>query len=248
MPFIHRKTISQLLLSFGVVAAVVTPAAIACTQPLGTGPEASHAATQSAPMAFDEGATIGNGHNSAWYEYNPSTGVFVRIYSWYDPASDTTPIQPDEIDVTDDPELGIGGGSASTTSTHTAGEESIACDRGTPLPSITVTGITYGRGSLVGFLWRAMMGFGGGLRTTIKPQWSEVTIDVSNADCRNDVDETQVCATVMHALSLRGQGAVRAPGVGQTFRFVYRDGQHQTWEGTGVTGLCVSIRQGCYRP
>lgn len=228
---------------------LLPPPTQACTQPLGIEPESTSGATQSGPLAYDEGVSTGYGHNSAWYEYDPSTGLFVRVWSWYDPASDVTPIQPDEIDVTDDPELGIGSSGASAASPPRRGEESISCERG-PLPTITVTATTYsGGGSLVGFLWRATMGASGsGSRAAIRGQWAEMVIDVPDADCRNDVDEMAVCASVMHWLTLRGQGLVRTPGQGQWFRFIYRDGQHQTWQGSGVNGYCVQIRQGCYRP
>lgn len=229
------------------------PPASACTQPLGIGPEEPDSAMQSSPLAFDEGASIGYGHNSAWYEYNPSIGAFVRVYSWYDPASDTTPLQPDEIDVTDDPELGLAGLAASAASTQRNGEETISCDRGFPLPSRTVTATIYGGGggSLIGFLWRSIMlaaGGGSGSRVAIRGQWAEVTINNSERDCDDTIDEVLVCGSVMHWLSLQGGGAVRPPGQGQWFRIVYRDGQHQTWQGTGVNGVCVGIRKGCHRP
>lgn len=65
MPSIQASALRGALLPFALVVAAFAPPASACTQPLGIGPEEPDSAMQSVPMAFDEGATIGYGHNSA---------------------------------------------------------------------------------------------------------------------------------------------------------------------------------------
>jgi hypothetical protein len=199
-------------------------------------------------MAFDEGTSIGYGHNSAWYEYNASIGAFVRVYSWYDPASDTTPIQPDEIDVTDDPELGLAGLAASAGSTQRNGEETTSCDRGFPLPSHTVTATTYGGGGvLVGFLWRMIMGAGGS-RAALRPQFRDQVVSVSGKDCSEVTSEFDACVIARSHLSgLPGTGRSVVVPVGMHFTFVFRDGRRSEWEGSGASE-CVSLVRTCYTP
>ena len=210
MPTTHRKPTASAVLLFAFMTAgfAAPPAAIACPQPQGIGPLATSAATQPESTALDAGTSVGFGHNSAWYEFNPTIGAFVRVYSWYDPVSDATPVQPDEIDVTNDPELGIRSTTGLATSVQSHSEESLSCDRGTPMPATTVTGVTYGRGGLVGFSWRAIMGaYGGGPRAAMKPQLSEQVVTFSGNDCDRHMNERDACTIVRgHLSGLLGPG------------------------------------------
>jgi hypothetical protein len=203
---------------------------------------------QTSPMAFDEGASIGYGHNSAWYEYDPSIGAFVRVYSWYDPASDTTPIQPDEIDVTDDPEFGLANGAASSASAQRSGEETISCEQAFPLPPWTVTATTYGGGGgLIGFLWRMIRGVGGS-RVAFRPQYRDQVVSVSSRDCADVTDEQDACIIARgHLSGGPGFGNSVVVPAGMHFTFVFRDGRRSEWQGTGMSA-CVAPTRSCYTP
>ncbi len=201
-------------------------------------------------MAFEEGASIGNGHNAAWYAYDASIGAFVRVYSWYEPEYDTTPIQPDEIDVTSDPELGIAGNAALSASTPRRGEETISCDRGFPLPSRTVTGTTYGGGGggIIGFLWRLFTPSAGGARAGIRLQARDQVVQLPNRDCHTLTSNLDACTVARgHVASLPGFGRSVMIPEGMHFTFVFRDGRRSEWVGTGMSE-CVQISRSCYSP
>jgi hypothetical protein len=96
MPTTHRKPTASAVLLFAFITAgfAAPPAAIACPQPQGIGPLATSAATQPESTALNAGTSVGFGHNSAWYEFNPTIGACVRVYSWYDPVSDRNASTP----------------------------------------------------------------------------------------------------------------------------------------------------------
>lgn len=228
----RNATISALLL-VGVTIASFSGIAIACTQPVAV--ERGKGEQQSATQATNVGA----------YEWSDSQQAYVLSNAWYDASLLYLPLQPHEIDVTDD--MSNQPLASGTKEDRQSGGPNGLCIE-TELPVVTVVAVPPSPGRrMTGFTMRryVVAQTGGGLpRMAIAPQWSPAETRIDNRVCNEQDDnaELEACAAIVTAL-----GGV-TPAANQIWIITYGDGRRHDWRTNGQRSLCVAVEgnRGCY--
>lgn len=218
------------LLLIGATAGSFSGNALACTQPLAVerGKGAQQSATQTA--------------NVGTYEWSNGQQVYVMTNAWYDGSLLYLPLQPDEIDVTDElPNQPL--------ATRAKDEERSVDPNGlcieSELPVVTVVAVPPSPGRrMTGFMLRryASNQSGGGFwRWAATPQFAEAETRIDGRACseQNPNGELEACAAITTAL-----GA--PPPANQYWIITYSDGRRMNWKTVLVGGMCAEATSGCY--
>lgn len=225
-----RNVAVTALLLIGATAGSISGNALACTQPVAV--ERGKVAQQSATQTANVGA----------YEWSDGQQAYVMTNAWYDASLLYLPLQPYEIDVTDEmPNQPL---ASSAKDEERSVDPNGLCIE-TELPVVTVVAVPPTPGQrMTGFTMRryVVAQTGGGLRTAIRPQLAPAETRIDNRACnpQNDFGDVEACTAIM--IALRGA----RPAANQIWIITYSDGRKMNWKTNLVPGICADSQSGCY--
>lgn len=188
------------------------------------------------PKSFDS-------PNVADYVWSASLGAFELVDEYYDPASYYTPMQPDDVDVTDQfpNSFALGGNDASEPdrSLDAKAPETNCAEDGIPtMPRVTTVGVPPSGGGLVGMRMRMrLLAQAGGIRRLVHVQITPIDLELADYDCPASPTENDILRACAAARAHENGGNVPLNAI---YRIHYRDGRARDYKGTG-TSTCVDV-------